>query len=278
MRYIFYADVYFIQNFMMKAAVLYLTAYCSKRDEVISTIRGVLRIVVVASLVTVFEICGLLLLNSYSLVLLFVNVIEIPCMLIGIMGKKKKQIIRLVVLGYFFTMIINGVLEALWNQFGERGSYIFYLVFSCGAVIVGVRIWRNYRQAQKGIFQVSLLHQGKKIQSNGFYDSGNRLRDPYTQRGVHIVSEQILFALIPAGDKEIIEGNADMSYGLKKPVYIPYQSLGNEAGMLEVYYIDELVIEGEKGRSVIQNCPVGVTKDNLFESRNYEIILNEEVF
>ena len=133
MRYIFYADVYFIQNFMMKAAVLYLIAYCSKRDEVISTIRGVLRIVVVASLATVFEICGLLLLNSYSLLLLFVNVIEIPCMLIGIMGKKKKQIIRLVVLGYFFTIIINGVLEALWNQFGEHGSYIFYLGFSCGA-------------------------------------------------------------------------------------------------------------------------------------------------
>lgn len=263
---------------MMKAAVLYLTAYCSKRDEVISTIRGVLRIVVVGSLATVFEICGLLLLNSYSLVLLFVNVIEIPCMLIGIMGKKKKQIIRLVVLGYFFTMIINGVLEALWNQFGEHGSYIFYLVFSCGAVIVGVRIWRNYRQAQKGIFQVSLLHQGKKIQSKGFYDSGNCLKDPYTRKGVHVVARQVLLKLDILRDSEKVlfsEGTNQMMQG---PVYIPYQSLGNEAGMLEVYYIDELVIEGEKGRSVIQNCPVGVTKDNLFESRNYEIILNEEVF
>ena len=56
--------------------------------------------------------------------------------------------------------------EALWNQFGEYGSYIFYLAFSCGAAIVGVRIWRNYSKMQKGIFRVQLLHRGKEIHKN----------------------------------------------------------------------------------------------------------------
>ena len=62
------------------------------------------------------------------------------------------------------------------------------------------------------------------------------------------------------------------------PVYVPYQALGNESGIIEVHYIDEMIIEGENGKITIQNCPVGVTKDNLFEGKNYEMILNEEVF
>ena len=160
-------------------------------------------------------------------------------------------------------MIINGVLEALWNQFGEHGSYLFYLLFSSAGVVLGVRMWRNYSQMQKGIFLVELSLQGKKIHINGFYDSGNRLKDPYTGRGVHIIPTNLW--------EKIQQTHIE-------PVYIPYKALGNENGILEVYYIDEMKIEGEKGRIIIQKCPLGVTKDNLFREKKYEIILNEEVF
>ena len=220
MRYIFYADVYFIQNLMIKVTVLCLTAYCSKQNEIISTRRGLLRIVIVASMATVFEIFGLLLLNSYSLVLLFVNIFEIPVILIAILGKKK--IIKWIVYGYFFTMLINGVLEALWNQFGEYGNYIFYLLFSCGVVIIGVRIWKNYRQLQKGIFQVELLHQGKRVQLKGFYDSGNCLKDPNTRKGVHVVARQIILDLNILKDGERVLVSEETDKMMQIPVYIPY--------------------------------------------------------
>ena len=128
---------------------------------------------------------------------------------------------------------------------------------------------------KKGIFQVELICLDKKVQVKGFYDSGNRLKDPYTGKGVHIVSEQLIrkFKI-----QEIRTQNMETNPEEIKRVYIPYQSLGNEAGLLEVYYIDELVIDGEKERIYIHNCPLGVTKDNLFEGKEYEIILNEEVF
>ena len=127
---------------------------------------------------------------------------------------------------------------------------------------MGTRMYRNYARIQKGIFQVELIQTGKRLRIKGLYDSGNRLIDPYTGKGVHIVSRRVLEEC----KQEIT------------PVYVPYHALGNENGMLAVYYIDELIVEGEKGRSILQNCPVGVTKDNLFEGKNYEMILNEEVF
>lgn len=267
MRYIFYADVYFLQNFMMKVAVLYLSLYCNKKNVEITRISSLLKICLVSGVGTVIEILGLLMSSSYHVFVVGSHLLEVSLMVHFVLEKEKQGMMRVIAAGYFFTVLINGVLEALWNQFGECGGYLFVLVFSCGAVIVGVRIWRNYTKRQKGIFHVELSHQRKRIQTNGLYDSGNHLKDPFTGKGVHIISKALVRKV------GIYENQT-----IKSPVYIPYQSLGNEQDLLEVYYIEKLIIEGERGRITIQNCPVGVTKDNLFEGKNYEIILNEEVF
>lgn len=263
MRYIFYADIYFIQNFMMKVGVLYLALYCNKVYESISTAKGIGRICLASFIGTIIELAGLIWGESYTLYILCVHLFEIPLMVSFLLKKNKTYIMRIIIAGYLGIIIVNGVLEALWNQFGEAGGYMFFLLFSMGTVLIGVRIMRNYHQMQKGIFQVELLLRDKRIQTYGFYDSGNRLTDPYTGNGVYIISEKLW--------EKVVQTQVT-------PVYVPYQALGNERGMLEVYYIEELRVEGEKGRKVIQKCPVGVTKDNLFEGKKYEIILNEEVF
>ena len=256
---------------MIKVAVLYLALYCNKVHFETIRVKGVGRICVASFVGTIIEIVGLILCRSYTIFVLCMHLLEIPFMSCFVLGKKCSQMFHVIITGYFFTIIINGVLEALWNQFGEVGSYIFYLLFSCGAVSVGVHIWHNYTRMQKGIFQVELLYRGNQVQTKAFYDSGNRLIDPYTKRGVHIVSEGLIKRL---GMESVKLDGAEE----KETVYIPYKSLGNEADLLEVYYIDELIVEAEKQRKQIQNCPLGVTKDNLFEGKNYEIILSEEVF
>lgn len=245
--------------------MLYLALYCNKYYKIVDSVKAVGKICVVAVLGTIFEIVGLMLSSSYSMFLILVNILELPFLFWGLIGKQKQNILRLIITGYFFTMLINAILEALWNQFGERGSYIFYLLFTCGVVIVGTRMYRNYARIHKGIFQVELIQTGKKLRVKGLYDSGNRLIDPYTGKGVHIVSKRLL--------EELDKAKKGIT-----PVYVPYHALGNESGMLEVYYIDELIVEGQKERSVLANCPIGVTKDNLFKGKEYEIILNEEVF
>ncbi len=247
--------------------MLYLSFCCGKRNSYVQTMRRIRKIVFASLLGTIVEILGLLWSSSYDVFILYVHLLEMPLMMLFVLGKEKRKILSVILSGYFYIILLNGVLEALWNQFGECGGYLFVLVFSCGAVIVGVRIWRNYTKRQKGIFHVELSHQRKRIQTNGLYDSGNHLKDPFTGKGVHIISKALVRKV------GIYENQT-----IKSPVYIPYQSLGNEQDLLEVYYIEKLIIEGERGRITIQNCPVGVTKDNLFEGKNYEIILNEEVF
>ena len=242
--------------------MLYLALYCNKALMETTRTKEISKICIASASGTVVEIVGLLLGVSYNLFIIGVHIFEVPLMVWFVLRKNRRNMMRVIVTGYFFTMLINAILEALWNQFGESGSYLFYLLFACGAVIVGTRMYRNHARIQKGIFQVELVQTGKRQRIKGLYDSGNRLIDPYTGKGVHIVSRRVWEAC----KKEI------------EPVYVPYQALGNESGMLEVYYIDELIVEGKTERSIIHNCPVGVTKDNLFEGKEYEIILNEEVF
>ena len=263
---------------MIKVAVLYLALWCNNVHFEITRARGIVRICVASVVGTILEIAGLLLGNSYHVFTICVHLFEVPLMVWFVLRKQRRRMMWVIVAGYFFIMLINGVLEVLWNQFGQSGSYVFYLLFSCGVVGVGGRMYRNYTKMQKGIFQVEILHQGKRVLMNGFYDSGNRLKDPYTGKGVHIVSMRVLSELeIKQNVKETHTKELTKQHQ-NTPVYVPYQALGNEGGMLEVYYIDELIVEGEKGRVRLQKSPFGVTKDNLFEEKNYEIILNEEVF
>lgn len=261
--YIFYADVYFIQNFIMKIAVLYLSLYCNKFHLFLKTIKGIRKIILSAFIGTVMEIIGLFLGNSYNLFVLLVHLLEIPLMIWFVLRKERPQMFRVVITGYLFVMMINGVLEVLWNWFGYYGNYLFLLCAACAMTYIGVRILQNYNRMQKGIFPVELLHKGKTIVTYGFYDSGNQLIDPYTQKGVHIVSNSIL---------------SHMKTDTSKGVYLPYHALGNEKGLLKVYYLEHIRIQGVQKIVEETEVPVGIAEDALFQNKRYQMILNANIW
>ena len=261
--YIFYADVYFIQNFIIKIAVLYLALYCNRQHVIISTIRGIGKLVFVAGIATIIEIMGLMFCNSYNVFLLLVHILEIPLMISVVIGQRRQLFWRIMITGYFFVMVINGVLEVFWNWVGESGGYVFYICAACGSTYAGTRIWKNYTSMQKGIFQVEILHNGKSVLLKGLYDSGNHLTDPYTGKGVHICTRDM-------EEKLQIDKN--------KMVFVPYQALGNEGGVIAVFYADCIRIFKDSGIVQFENVPIGVTEEKLFLEKRYEMILNEEVF
>lgn len=264
--YIFYADIYFIQNFVIKIAVIYLSMYANQVHMPLKTGKGIGKIVLAAFLGTIIEIIGLSMVSfigmPYALFLLLTHAFEVPCMIRFVL-RRGRQIKRVIITGYFFVMIINAVLELLWNWFGAYGRYLFLLCASCGGVYIGLCIYQNYGRMQKGIFPVELFHSGKTIFTYGFYDSGNRLKDPYTQKGVHIVSEKIV---------------KQFSLELQKEVYVPYQALGKEQGLLKVYYLDGIKILKEQEIIEFEKVPVGEAEESLFQNKKHQMILNEEVW
>ena len=257
--YIFYGDIYFIQNFLIKLTILFLIVRVSKKEHQIS----VAKIVFISMIGTLFEIIGLICVKNYTFFLIVVHLLEIPTMLFFLQGKDRNQLVKSIILGYLFTMIINSVLEAFWNLFGKSGHYLILLLLSCLGVIFGTIHYLQWKKYTKGVYSVELVHGETSVVVKAFYDSGNRLQDPYTKNGVHIISEKLL---------------KELSLKEETKVYIPYTSLGNSNGLMEVYYIDFLQIYGPKNTIKQQKIPVGVATEELFLNKSYKMILNEEVF
>ena len=259
--YIFYADIYFVQNFIIKTAVLYLALLVNKIYFQIHTRSGIFKIVAAAFGGTIIEIAGLVLGSSYSMFLTLVHLLEIPLMMIFILGKERRNMLRVIVSGYFFVMLINGVLEILWNWFGQSGLYFLLLCIACVTVGIGVHIWMNQQKMKKGIFPIELEHRQNHIFTYALYDSGNQLRDPYSGKGVYIISEKLVMQL---------------SLQEQNEVYIPYQSLGNEQGLIKVYYLEHMRIQKDQTLIEKELVPVGTAEETLFQNKKYQVILHEE--
>lgn len=257
--YVFYGDIYFLQNFLVKMTVLFLTFFVQKGIEH----PPIWKISVVSAVATVVEILGLLFMRSYNLYLIFCHLCLIPAMIGVFFRHSFRAFGKGVLLGYFFVLLVNGVLEALWNTLGEKGWYWAVLVLACGATTLGVFYFSKMKKVSKGIFPVEILQDHYKVCSSALYDSGNRLKDPYTQKGVHIISEELFDLLhIPRGKK----------------VCIPYCSLGQKEGLLDVYYVDCVMILGPSEQIRLEKVPLGVTKEPLFAGKRYKMILNEDVW
>lgn len=257
--YIFYADVYLFQNFLIKSSALYLTLWYQKYLP-----KGIIPKIFFAALAgSAIEIAGLLSGAGYNWFIAIVHLVEVPGMMVFLMGKEKKYLVKAIITGYFFILLINGIQEAFWNVFGENGSFSFFLIISCGLSVVVVRNLYFYIKTENYIFHVELQNEEKCCQIRGFYDTGNRLKEPYGQKGVHILSEDIC-------EKMMSEKTSKM--------LVPYHALGNTQGILEVFYMKNMKITKGKQVFEIMDAAIGIGEKRLFEGKGYEMILNEGAF
>ena len=257
--YVFYGDVYFVWNFLIKITTLILiTVSFGKRIEL-----SVKKIIFLAGAASIAEMIALCFVIYYAVFVVVINVFEMPFMVYLLLSQDRRIIGKGIIRGYIFTILINGVLEILWNQFGETGSYFLIIVVACIGVFVGYSIYCKTRNREKGVLAIELKHMGKVVKTYGLYDSGNCLKDPYTGKGVHIVSENLIVELI--------------SREMNK-VMVPYHALGTSADLIEAVYIDEIVIYGKEEIIRQHKIPIGIAKEEMFLNKSYKMILNEEVF
>ncbi len=257
--YIFFADLYFLQNFLMKMGALWLTTKLLK----LRIKKPILRMMCIAALTTFFEVVGLMWITNYNLLLGIIHLIEVPCMVIGLIWPHRDYMWKGIVSGYFWTLIINGVIEILWNLIGLGWLYPLLVLFgNIIVILMTCYIVRRIRM-KKGIYPVDIHRPDIIWTIKGYYDSGNCLKDPYTGKGVHIISSKMA---------EKLELDAE------NKVCIPYHSLGNTNGLIDVYYVENVQIKKETQWIELGKVPLGVADNGIFQGKNYDMIINEEVW
>lgn len=139
-------------------------------------------------------------------------------------------------------------------------------VFCLGAVWFGVRIltdtWLGEKARGQERYPVRLYYRGACKQFIALCDSGNRLREPVSQKPVSVISY---------GD---CPGFCDK---VDYPVYIPFRAVGTEAGLLAGMIFEKMeILKGEEWLEV-ERPIVAVAKEPLSAAGDFTMLLPEEL-
>lgn len=253
MNYEFYIDVFWLNNFLMDAAAILL----------VTVIRGYrLRFRLFAAVAAADTAsCLALLILPYAAAVSVTHIILNPLMVWwGFSIKSRKRLLQDLLLVYVMIFLEGGIWQ--WCGMNEFLSKFRYPVFCIYALLLVLfRYLRQSENKRSKEFVVELyMKNADRIELRAFYDSGNLLRDPYTNSPVSVVSghdveEQIIAAGLPVR-------------------LIPYRTLGKSSGLLKAVTIEKMVIHTKDREIQIQKPVIGISSETLFARENYHMLLH----
>lgn len=112
------------------------------------------------------------------------------------------------------------------------------------------------------LYEVTLTYRGRKKQVTALYDTGNQLYEPYGHEPVHVITYDACRQLCET---------------VSQVIYIPFQAVGTESGMLPGIRVDEMEV-AQDGKLVMR-CDrpwLAISKEPLSSRHRYEMLLHGE--
>lgn len=135
-------------------------------------------------------------------------------------------------------------------------------LIGCGLVayVLSLVILRLYNRhtASKELFWVTAEKNGKSVSFFAFADTGNRLREPFSDAPVIVADSDKVKALSPSGERRII----------------PAATIGG-TGYYEAFRPDRLVIKTEKGEEVVDHVYIALS-DHI-KAETYAAVFNPDI-
>ncbi len=258
--YAFYADVFWMNQFLLNTAVLFLTGEFYKKTDRHTRIRSA----GAAAVGGVLGIIVLLVFQSYYVFLGVQYLLVLPLMMLLTFGRDSiRTFLKRYTASFAAAVLLGGLVHALENVAGI--AQIPFLGCICGFLIAEglIRQSVRQRQLQRLLIPVSLTHRGRCISCLGLMDTGNLLHEPYAGRPVHMLCTSVMSEL-PMERNDFL--------GL-----VPCQTISAADGLLEIYQIEKLCITRDGQMHQIDSAVIARAQKELFRGKEYGIILNSEV-
>ena len=205
---------------------------------------------------------------SLSIFLLFIklNSVELFCIkvlisiFIILVTFGKNNFIKNISYFYLLSVILGGCLYLLNVSFTYRNqgilfinnglsiNFVLFLIVSPIIIFCYVREHILYKNTYGNMYEVLICIGKKKYKLTGMIDTGNQLRDPYKNRSVILINNNInIFS--------------------DEVLYVPYKAL-NTTGVIKCYKVSKVIID----KMEFKNCLVGISKDR-FSLNNVDCIL-----
>lgn len=192
-----------------------------------------------------------------------------------------KSLARAVLGLYGSAAVLGGIMTALYQHTragyylelllrGERagGLPVFlWLLVAAGSAAGGYGLMGLWGEWLKGRIYgrrycfVTLCCQGNQIRVRALLDTGNCLREPVSGRPVHVATAKVMARLCPK-----VEG----------VIYIPFQAVGTEQGLLPALFLDWMEVELDRDICRLKRPLVAVAREGLSPGDSYEMLLQQE--
>jgi len=170
------------------------------------------------------------------------------------------------------TALLYGICGAFFgintmlNKMGRGlSSGSIYLGLSTGVVLLAIRFLYCFRRRnEKWVnchYEVTLINNGIKVDAKAFYDSGNHLFEPISGQPVILIQDHLMQKLEPDRSQ----------YRL-----IPYSAIGNRAGLLTAYRLEQLMIHYGNKRETYNGIYAAIAENTMFLQERCNIILHSQ--
>ena len=283
-KYVVYLDVFFFVNFFMDFIILRIYTHIFEPQTtgfrcVAAGLTG--SFLACISLLIPYERVVFRLLYAYVFIAVILN-------LIVCRKKTIKKIVKGVVIIYGITIFMGGAVNLLYS-YTYLGFFlknyinilmagpvnIFRLITYTGVSYMMLTcIWKIIMKNKRKYEYVDVVLKlnDKSICLKGLIDTGNSLKDPYTGARVHVVQAGRLNKIISR------EQMVSLHYRL-----VPFNSLGNSNGIIEVINMDSMTVEKKDSMGNIvaeyteNNPAVGLYSGKFTKTDEYEILLGGEI-
>ena len=140
---------------------------------------------------------------------------------------------------------------------------IYLILISVVVIIVIARVYRTYKK-NSDIYKVTVIVDNHRIMLHGIVDTGNQLTDKYTGKSVNVMDksyfENVLYQI--------------NDYGRLKYHFIPYRTIGNNEGIIEVITSDYMYISGKDETKAYKGALIGLSDRKVSQNGEYQALIN----
>ncbi len=291
-----YIDVVLLENLIMNYIILFTTGLVMK----IKTKH--VRLLLASLLGAIYSVVAYAgILKAYSSIILKF-ILSIIIVFIAYNPQSAKKLCKTLLLFYLTSFVFGGAAFALIYIVRPQdiimknglflGTYPLKTVM-LGAIIAFAVIITAFsvvksKISKKALFcEIEIKVNGKIVKTKAMIDTGNLLKDPFTNTPVVVVESSLLYECIPkeilynlediiGGDFEKVPNNIKEEY-MQKLKLIPFSSLGKQNGMLLGIKAEYINVKTDEQENKNTNVIIGIYDKSLTKRGEYGALIGIEL-
>lgn len=252
-----YIDLIALLNFAMDFIILITVNLTLKRN-------ATLKRIILGSLLGSITLIILFLPISTIFLFLFKIITSFLICILTFHFKNLKYTFQNMTYFYMTGTILGGFLYYLNLEFSYKHegiiffhhglsiNFIFLIIISPIILYIYVRSQKKIKSQYQHYYKLNITFKNNKtISLNAFLDTGNKLKDPMTNKAIILVEKEVL-----------------KNVNIRSPIYVPYNSLNNH-GLLKCIAPKNIEMNGVSSKNYL----IGIS-EKKFQIDGIECILN----